>query len=92
MSLGSGTRDDSFVYEPALVEVGTTRVGETLRLGLLLPPGSFHEVVLGGSIPGVAAPVPPLEGALEILAPLIGLALLALLPVAYKRFKKRRGD
>jgi hypothetical protein len=79
-ALGTATRDDAFVYTPATVQVGEARVGQTLTLALDLPPASLRQLLFGGAIPGFGVPVPPLEGALEIVAPLIQLTPFALSP------------
>ncbi len=57
----------SFLYEPALVAVDHAVVGKRLQLHFFSEPGDSLVLVLGQTIPGFGAPVPPLEGSAEVL-------------------------
>ncbi len=57
----------SFLYEPALVAVDHAQVGKRLQLHFFSEPGDSLVLVLGQTIPGFGAPVPPLEGSAEVL-------------------------
>lgn len=70
-ALGSGIASGAFVYTPAVVLDGPVRIGNPAPLRLALPPASFYALAVGGSIPGFAVPVAPLQGALELLNPVI---------------------
>jgi hypothetical protein len=56
-----------FAYEPALLQTTLARVGQPLPLHLFTDPGAVIAIVLGQTIPGVGAPVPPIQGSAEVL-------------------------
>lgn len=69
--LGSASAADAFTYTPAVVAEGPLCLGQPAPIAFLLPPASFYALAVGGSIPGVGLPVPPLQGSLELLSPVI---------------------
>jgi hypothetical protein len=69
--LGSASAADAFTYTPALVTDGPLCIGQPAPIAFLLPPASFYALAVGGSIPGVGLPVPPLQGSLELLSPVV---------------------
>ena len=77
---GSGVGSELFIYTPALTEEAAPSVGQTYLLDLHLPAGSFYQLALGTSVPGVSAPVPPLDGAAEILLGIVQLTGLVPAP------------
>ncbi|TAJ23481.1 MAG: hypothetical protein EPO68_03050 [Planctomycetota bacterium] len=68
---GGASAVGGFVYTPAVVLDGPVRIGQAAPLRLALPPASFYALAVGGSIPGFTVPVPPLQGALELINPVI---------------------
>ena len=76
--LGTGTGVGVFAYTPALLQASPARVGQDLVLHLRIPAGSVHQVVFGQSAPGIAVPIPPLGGALELIQDLVTLVPLQL--------------
>jgi hypothetical protein len=65
---GGASAVGGFTYTPAVVLDGPVRIGQTAPLRLALPPSSFYALAAGASIPGFAVPVPPLQGALELIS------------------------
>ncbi len=57
----------SFLYEPALTAVDHPRIGRPLHMHVFTEPGDLLILVLGQTIPGFGAPVPPIEGAAEVI-------------------------
>lgn len=72
-ALGSHAADRAFFYRPALQLVDPSQVGRPIRVRMLGAPDAIAFLMLGGSIPATAIPIPPLAGALEAL---VGLEFL----------------
>jgi len=75
--LGLSSLPSGFAYLPALTQPTPAHVGGTLVLDHTGTPGGFWIMVWGLPIPGVALPIPPLQGALEPLQSLNVLVSLA---------------
>ncbi|MEM7310830.1 MAG: hypothetical protein AAF682_29435 [Planctomycetota bacterium] len=65
--LGSHAVQRGFLYEPALTEVDLANLDEFHRLRFFTKPGESWLLVLGQLISGFAVPVPPFDGAAEVL-------------------------
>jgi len=77
---GTSTLSSGFVYAPAIASDTAPRVGQLYPLDVHLPAGSFYQVVVGKSVAGVSAPVPPLAGAAELV-----LGIVPITPLQYAR-------
>jgi arylsulfatase A-like enzyme len=58
----------AFAFLPAIDVLGPTRIGGTFRMRVAAQPGDLFQTLWGKPIPGLALPVPPLGGTLELLA------------------------
>lgn len=79
-ALGTGRAAEGYAYLPALIEQGPTSfsVGE-VRMWVVAEPGSICLLAYGKTVPGVAVPIAPYEGTLELT---MGLKLLGGFSVA----------
>ena len=77
-SAGTGTRADAFIYSPALTDNSAPSIGKDYLVDLHAPVGSLYQVAFGLPFPGLAASVPPLEGAAEILLGIVQVTGLLL--------------
>ncbi len=57
----------SFVYEPALFATDHAVVGQQLHLHFYSEPGDTFTLVFGQTIPGFGAPVPGIQGSVEVV-------------------------
>jgi len=74
---GPGLGSPRFAHFPALVQRNPASVGGQLGFDLHTAPGALAGVYLGSPIPGIAVPIAPFSGALELvtnLLPLVGFA------------------
>ena len=72
---GKPRRQDGFGYLPLIQEESVPTVGAPYRVRYLGEPGSFGWLFYGASVPGVAIPIAPFEGAVEAL---LGVRLFGL--------------
>jgi hypothetical protein len=70
-AFGSALAESAFTYTPAVVADGPVRIGCPAPLRVSVPPASFYAIAVGGSIPGFALPLPPLQGSLELIDPIL---------------------
>lgn len=65
--LGAATASGAYAFTPALVQVEEAVVGTTFHLHAVDEPGALHVLAYGLSIPGLAIPIAPFGGALELV-------------------------
>jgi hypothetical protein len=74
---GSGARTDAFTYQPAVRNLSSASIGEVLQLEYTSDlTGTLYQVWGGGIFPGVAIPIAPFAGALEVWNPAFDLTPL----------------
>jgi arylsulfatase A-like enzyme len=74
---GQVLQQRAFAYLPAIDVSHPVRVGGIFRLRMAASPGDLFQVAWGTAIPGLALPVPPLDGAFELLGTAHALTLAA---------------
>ena len=82
---GSTTKDDGYVFKPAMLQDTPAQVGQSFQLSLEAEPGDFYVLYLGIS-QGIGIPLKNIDGALEILPPLFQLSPLSLTATGHKEF------
>lgn len=78
-NVGAGVAAE-YRYLPSLVRRSNGQVGAVLQLELEAAPGALFATLLGAPIPGLALPLPPYGGALELLVGLVNLVGLVPAP------------
>lgn len=84
--LGSSTAEKSYIFGPALYATDPARLGGTTRVRYVAVEDTFLALGLGGSLPGVAVPIGGIDGALELLSPLILITGLVFSPSGFETF------
>lgn len=86
-ALGAATLANGFAYGPALLLDLPAALGASCVLRFEGPPGGFGMLAIGYALPSFALPLPPLQGAIEIIDHLSVLTSVLAAPSGTLRFE-----